>query len=159
MNIALRIFSFTLVIVTLVSCSKTTPPSPPYKHVIDMKQFMAWVMDPAADALWASVGTIISEEGEQHIAPKTDEEWAAARNNAAILAETANLLMLDTRAVDRDAWMIAARGLIDQAERAMKAAEAKDSEALFTANSDVFLACTECHQTYAFATQDARTAP
>ena len=133
---------------SLAACNKAPPP-PPHKAVTDMKGLMNRVIDPAADALWASVGTIITKDGEEVIVPKTDEEWAAVVHNAAVVAEAGNLLMLEGRAKDREAWMITARGLIDAAEIAMKAAEAKDADALFTANSDVYLACTECHKTYA----------
>jgi len=150
-RISLTALTLALASTWLTACEQA-PPAAPFKSVTDMRQFMEWVLDPVADELWASVGIIIDEKGETRIEPKTDAEWAQVRNNAAIIAEAANLLMLDSRAKDREGWMIAARGLIDQAERAIKAAEAKDADALFTANSDVFLACTECHKTYAFST-------
>jgi hypothetical protein len=140
----------------LAACNKA-PPAPPYKAANDMKQLMNRVIDPAAVELWGAVGSVMTKNGEEKIAPKNDEEWAKAVKNAAIVAEAGNLLMMDGRAKDREAWMIAARGLIDRAEVAMKAAEAKDAEALFTANSDVFLACTECHKTYALEAQSAAT--
>jgi len=144
----------TIAPVLLLSACKNADP-PPHKAVTDMKEFMSWVIDPAAVALWASVGTVVTKDGEQKIAPQTDEEWAIARHNAAVVAEAGNLLMLDGRAVDREAWMLAARGLIDKGERAMQAAAAKDADALFSANSDLYLACTECHKTYALGAQSA----
>jgi cytochrome c556 len=157
MNITVRTLTLTTLLFGLLAACSKAPPPPPFKAVNDMKQLMNRVIDPAAIALWAAVGSVSTKDGEEKIAPKTDEDWAAARNNAAIVAEAGNLLMMEGRAVDRDAWMIAARGLIDQAEVAMKAADAKDADALFTANSDVFLACTECHKTYAIGAQKAAT--
>lgn len=138
----------------LAACEKAPPP-PPYKTIGDMKALMNNVIDPAAVALWATVGSVTTKDGEEKFAPKTDEEWAKARHLAAVVAESGNLLMMEGRAKDREAWMIAARGLIDQSEVALKAIEKKDADALFTANSDIFLACTECHKTYAIGAESA----
>jgi len=153
MHITLRTLSITSLTILLLSACDKAPSPPPQKAVTDMKQFMSWVVDPAAVALWASVGSVTTKDGEEKIAPKDDEAWAAARHNAAVVAEAGNLLMMDGRAVDREEWMLAARGLVDKAERAMKAADEKDAERLFTANSDVFIACTDCHKTYALGAQ------
>lgn len=149
MNITLRIGLVLGVSIGMLAACNKAPPAPPYKSVTDMKQLMNRVIDPAAVELWGAVGSVLTKDGEEKIAPKTDKEWALAVKNAAIVAEAGNLLMMDNRAKDREAWMIAARGMIDQAEIAMKAAEEKNVDKLFTANSDLFLACTECHKTYA----------
>jgi hypothetical protein len=135
----------------LFGCS-TLPPSPaapPFSVVVSVKQLMAWVVDPAVDVIWDSVGTIYTESGTKELAPRTDEQWNAVRNSAAIVAESGNLLMMDGRARDRDQWMTGARGLIDAANRALKAAEAKNVDALFTAGEDIYHACSVCHQRYA----------
>jgi hypothetical protein len=150
MNIALRTLSTIAAVVAsslLVACNKAPPP-PPYKPIGDMKAFMNNVLEPSAQALWATVGSISTKDGVENFAPKTDEDWAKARHYASVVAESGNLLMMEGRAKDREAWTLAARGLIDQAEVALKAIEKKDADALFTANSDVFLACTECHSKY-----------
>lgn len=112
-----------------------------------MKQLMNWIIDPAADVVWGSVGTIITEGGTEHIQPRTDEEWTAVRNGAATVAESGNLLMLPGRARDAD-WIGFARKLIDAANEALQAAEAKDTETLFTAGSDMYIVCSECHAKY-----------
>jgi cytochrome c556 len=38
--------------------------------------------------------------------------------------------------------------MIDEANKCVAAAEAKDLEALFTAGGDLYLACTACHAKY-----------
>jgi cytochrome c553 len=142
-----------LSMVLLCGCSASPPPplpaAPPFANVVNLKQLMEWVIDPAADVVWDSVKTIITEEGTKEIAPQTDEQWAAVRNGAATLAESANLLMIEGRARDNKEWMAAARRLTTTAGQALKAAEAKDATALFTTGGDIYNACRACHERYA----------
>lgn len=122
---------------------------PPYHVVANVKQLMNWVIEPNADVLWNSVGTIVTEAGTQELEPRTDEEWEAVRNSAAVVAESGNLLMMEGRAFDRTEWMNASRRLIDAAVSAIEAAEAKDVPALFDAGGAVYESCTACHTKYA----------
>ncbi len=134
-------------------CSALPPPStpaaPPFNAVVNMKQLMTWVIDPAADVVWDSVGTIMTEAGTKEVAPHTDEQWDAVRNGAAMLAESGNLLMIEGRARDPDKWMAAARRLTDAANRALKAAEVRNVDALFASGEHIYNACAACHQRYA----------
>jgi hypothetical protein len=155
-----------LSVLGLFGCSSAQPPAapappvaPPFNTVTDLKQLMSWVIDPSTDVVWAAVGTIVTTEGRQEIAPRTDDEWTAVRNSAAIVAESGNLLMLPGRARNQDDWMVKARGLIDAASEAVKAAEAKDTEALFTAGGDIYQACTDCHAKYLIGSAEATPAP
>lgn len=144
------------ILLAVAGCSRPAdpvadaPPAAPYVAATDMKQLMSWVMDPSADVVWASVGTIITEGGQEQFAPRTDEEWTAIRNAAAVVAESGNLLMMPGRAVNQEDWMAKSRALIDTATIVIRAAEAKDAEALFTAGSDMYLACSACHAGYVF---------
>jgi len=117
--------------------------------VLSLKQVMEWVIDPAADAVWDPVKTIITEQGTKEIAPQTQEEWDAVRNGAAMLMESANLLMMDGRARDQGEWLAAARRLSATAETALKAAEAKNAAAVFAAGGEIYNACSACHRRYA----------
>ena len=139
--------------VLLFGCGAPPPPpapaAAPFRTVVNLKQFMEWVIDPAADVVWDSVKSIITEKGTQEIAPKTDEQWATVRNGAATLAEAGNLLMLEGRAKDKKEWMAAARRLTDNAEKALKAAEARKVDELFAAGGEVYEACRACHERYA----------
>ena len=127
--------------------------APPYHTVANVKQVMNWIIEPNADVLWDSVGTIITDAGRQELLPQTEEEWEAVRNSAAVVAESGNLLMMEGRAFDRGDWMTAARGMIDAANTAIQAAEAKDVPALFDAGGAVYEACTACHSKYALGLQ------
>ena len=139
--------------VLLFGCSAPPPPppppSPPFSTVLTLKQVMEWVVDPAADLVWESVKTIITDKGTQEIAPKTDEQWAAVRTGAATLMEAGNVLMLEGRAKDNKDWYAAARRLSVNAEKALKAAEAKKPEDVFAAGGDIYEACRTCHARYA----------
>jgi hypothetical protein len=133
----------------LFACSEPPPPPPPFHTILDLKQFMKLVIDPAADGVWDAVKTIMTKKGTEEIQPKTDEQWLAVQGSAATVAEAANLLMLDGRALDKKEWMTAARRLIDSSEKAMKAAAAKDPAAVFDAGGEMYEACRSCHQRYA----------
>lgn len=137
----------------IFGCGASSPPpaaKAPFQTVLTTKQLMDWVLDPQADIVWASVATIITPEGTEEIRPKTDEEWAAIRNAAATVTESGNLLMLDGRAVNQDDWMQKTQAMIDAAKVVLTAIEAKDAPAVFTAGSDLYLACSGCHAAYIF---------
>jgi hypothetical protein len=149
-----------------VGCSSKAPPAtagastaPPFQNVANVKQVMNWIIEPNADVLWDSVGTIITEQGIEEIQPQTEEEWEAVRNSAAVIAESGNLLMMEGRAFDRDQWMKDARGMIDAANTAIQAAEAKDVAALFDAGGVVYESCTACHSKYALGLQRTEGEP
>ncbi|MEZ5557942.1 MAG: hypothetical protein R3E86_05270 [Pseudomonadales bacterium] len=123
--------------------------APPYQLVVDDKQLMDWIIDPTTDVIWGAAGSIITEEGEQALAPTTEEGWNAVRNAAAQLAESANLLMLPGRARD-GGWVEISGGLREVALQALAAAEAHDEEALFQAGANIYNVCVACHQVYIF---------
>jgi hypothetical protein len=112
-----------------------------------MKQLMNWVIDPAAQVVWKSVGAVVDEEVHE-FAPTTEEEWARVHSAAATLAESGNLLMMEGRAKNRADWMMKARRLVDMANEARKASAAKDADALFAAGGRVYEACADCHAQY-----------
>jgi hypothetical protein len=140
-----------------LSCSGcgAAPKPPPFKPVADVKQLMQTVVDPAADVIWGSVGTVETKEGVVETAPKTDAEWAVVRNSAYVLTESGNLLMLGSRPKDSDEWLRHCQELIDVGTRAIKAAEAKDKDAVFEVGGDIYGVCSGCHQKYLVAIVEA----
>jgi hypothetical protein len=122
---------------------------PPFQTTADMKDLMLNVLDPAADGIWESVGTIMTLEGTFEKAPSTDDEWAGVRGAAIQLAESGNLLMLPSRSNGSEEWIAQSRALIEQSTRALKAIEAKDKDALFTIGGDIYDVCTNCHKSFA----------
>jgi cytochrome c556 len=142
----IRLASLSLVIVALSGCTNTAPP--PYRPVADVKTLMASIMEPAAEVYWDAVGIIVDAEGEHHIEPKTAEEWDAVRNAAYVVAESGNLLMMPSRAKDGGEWMAASQSMIEAAQRAIRAAEARDTNAVFDVGAEMYDACTNCHAKY-----------
>ena len=70
------------------SSSSSAPPAPRnhrrrrcrrFKQRSTCKDLMNNVLDPAADGIWESVGTIITMEGTFEKAPANDDEWAGVK--------------------------------------------------------------------------------
>ncbi len=132
----------------LAAACSSAPAPPPFRPVADTKLLMQAVIDPTADEIWDAVRTIITENGTEEIRPRTAAEWDAVRNHAVALAESGNLLMMVPRAKDGDEWMKRAQELIDTSERAIRAAEARNADQLFTVGGEIYESCSNCHQKY-----------
>ena len=123
------------------------PATPSFEIVTDLNQTMDWILDPAADVIWDSAGTIITAQGSQELAPTTDEGWDAVVHASATLTEAANLLMLPGRSQGAD-WDTYAVGLIQAGKLALKASQEKDADALFEAGGRIYQVCRACHNQY-----------
>jgi hypothetical protein len=140
---------FVVVLPTIiVSACSSAPTPPPYRPVADLKTLMQTVMEPAAEVYWDSVGVIVDQNGEHQIEPITVEDWEAVRNAAFVVAESGNLLMMPTRAQDNDEWMAASQRMIEAAQKAIRAAESRDKDAVFDVGAELYDACTHCHSQY-----------
>jgi len=69
-------------------------------------------------------------------------------NQALVLAESGNLLMVGTRVRDNGNWMKMSRAMVDAAALAATAAEKKDAMALEAATDAITVSCMECHRPY-----------
>lgn len=149
-SVALFVFGIGFVIAGARSTRQQTPAAeaPALTPVATVKQIMNGIVAPAATVVFESVGTIISAAGIEEHRPKNDEEWAVVGNSAAALVESANLLMLGDRAVDRGDWVKMSRALADAGTMALKAAESKDADGILTAGSVINTSCDTCHQRY-----------
>jgi len=145
-------WSVPLVCVLSASCSSTPPAPPPFQPTANMKDLMLNVLDPAADGIWESVGTIMDKSGTFERFPQNDDEWAVVRMHAIQLAESGNLLLLPSRSGGSADWITQARALIDVSNRAIKTIDAKDKDALFTVGGDIYDVCTNCHKQFALET-------
>jgi hypothetical protein len=116
---------------------------------IELKSLMLWLIDPAADAIWDSVSTIIDRNGTTNIAPKNDEEWESLRQQAAVLTEAGNLLMMPNRVQPGRIWALAAKKLNTSGFLALQATLNKDPDLLFKAGEEIYKSCSGCHHTYA----------
>jgi hypothetical protein len=116
--------------------------------VATVKQIMNGIIRPAAGAIWESVSTTVSERGIEEKMPRTEEEWASVATSAATLVESANLLMVGDRAVDRDEWPKMAGAMADAATKALKAAEAKSVDGILAVGEEINTTCDKCHERY-----------
>ena len=82
--------------------------------------------------------------------PETDEGWQLVEQNALILAESANLLMLPSRSEGRQGWIDAAQDMSAAGRQALEAARGRngDMEEWFTVADQVLEACSSCHDEY-----------
>jgi hypothetical protein len=112
--------------------------APAIKSVGTMSELMLNVIYPTSDEIF-----YVSREEK-----KTEKDWIDLRKNALILAESANLLMADNRARDKDVWMKDAQLLWDVGNKAFIAAKARDLPALEALNPDLYEACQSCHVHY-----------
>ena len=130
------------------ACSNGNSQRPPFKPIVDTGSLMESFIEPSADVIWLSVGTIVSAAGEEHIRPKTEEEWTKVKNAAVAVSEAGNLLMMEPRARDTDEWMRLSKAMVDTGAEAIKAAEAKDPDAVFEAGAQIYAVCSNCHAKY-----------
>lgn len=115
---------------------------------LSMADLMTMVIEPAADSLWDNAGWIESSAGYEELYPTTDEGWDYVRAQAAVVAESGNLLALPGRTLDEDAWLIYAEGIVDAGLMAMDAAQRQHEEDFFQAGAQLYSVCRACHQSY-----------
>ncbi len=145
--------SISLVVALSAGCSHI-PKEPPFEPVADINQLMTMMIDPAADAVWESVGMILDENGINEWYPKTDEEWAVVMNGAITITESGNLLMIGNRARDQSTWIRMAQGMVEAGQAALAVAESRDHEALYEVSEQVYSACESCHNLYWIGDKD-----
>lgn len=113
-------------------------PAPGIKSVGTMSELMLDVIYPTSDEIF-----YVGREEK-----KTTKDWFDLRDDALILAESANLLMAQNRARDNGQWMKDAQLLRDVGNKAFIAAKARDLPALEGLNSELYEACQSCHVHY-----------
>lgn len=147
--------------------------APEYRPSATVRELMHSVVDPTADIVWLSVGTVIDEEGVHEIRPRTDEEWASVRDAAITLLESANLLMMPGRSVahagersfapgvelepeeigrliedDPNGWNARAIVMHQLVTSMIEAIDLQDADTLFTLGSQLQAVCESCHTQY-----------
>jgi hypothetical protein len=160
-------------LIASAGCVKSQPPLPGPTPAATIKDIMDSIVDPNAEFLFESVAEIADEQGIRERAPQTDEEWREVRLRAIGLVEAPNLLIMNGRAVarpgeksqnpqvelqpeqiqalldaDRGGFADRAKVLQDAALLAVKAADAKNKDALFSACEQLDKACENCHTHY-----------
>jgi hypothetical protein len=147
----------------------------PFRLTATIQELMDAEVDPAADFIWGSVGFIANKNGVQDKTPKTDKDWAVVRNNAIILTEAANLLVIPGRQVareglpldveekggiedpkeiqkaieaKRDAFLGFAHRLHDVGAEILSAIDKKDIATMDALGEKLDAACEQCHRTF-----------
>jgi len=113
--------------------------APEYHAVASTKQIMAGVQKPAMDSLAA----MLKAGG-----PQDEKEWETAQRQAAVLAETAQLLQMGNRPLDQGVWIKSSQRLQETAAESAQAAEAKDLAAWKTSLNNMGAACKSCHDVH-----------
>jgi cytochrome c553 len=103
-----------------------------------LKYVMVKIIEPASNGVF-----YISRQP-----PKNDDEWKVLQGQALMLSEIATSLTTPARAKDKQQWMQDAKLLLDAANVAYAAANAKDTAALEDLNDQLYTACKNCHEHY-----------
>jgi hypothetical protein len=112
--------------------------TPEYQPVGSISQLMVNIIYPTSDALFYI----------ERNPPKTEVEWNAIRNQALMLAESGNLLLMPTRVRDQGNWVKDTKLMITAATAAFKAAQAKDVNAIVGLSDQLTESCIACHRHY-----------
>lgn len=109
--------------VLLAACSprasladKAGSTSLPFLPIASIQDLMESQIDPDADFIWGSVGTIITAAGVDERQPHTDEEWQEVRRKVVALIEATNLLIIPGRRVASEEFASAGPGVLSSAE-------------------------------------------
>ena len=109
-----------------------------FQPVGNISQLMIDIIYPDSDALFYI----------ERNPPKTDRDWSVIRGAALTLAESGNLLLMGSRALDQDRWTKDTKLMIDAGKAAYKAAQKKDMQAILDLNDQLTESCTTCHRHY-----------
>ena len=102
------------------------------------QELMHAIVIPSSDVVFKLAG-------EQ---PGSDDDWQKVRFQALALAESGNLLMMPGRGPDSTTWNQLSIVMMDAAAAAVKAADAKNLEALDAASDAIYESCDTCHNKY-----------
>ena len=116
--------------------------------VATVKQIMKGIVTPAAMTVFNSVSTTVSIRGIEEKAPRTDEEWEEVGTSAAALIEAGNLLLMGTRAIDKDEWVKMSQAMMAAGKLTLKATQDKSADGVLAAGEQVNASCDACHRRY-----------
>ena len=149
-----RLVTFAACAALLVACSPQKPAAPASlakynTQALDLKSFMANVVDPNSDALWAASGTVETADGVKDNTPTTEAGWEAMRSQAAVLIEAGNALQLPGRPRPPEAdFYKYAQQLTAQAIVLKAAVDKRDKQGIYAEGAKLYLVCVACHAEY-----------
>ena len=173
---AVRVALVAVALAGMGACSTGPEPSSSggdFRPTASVQDLMLSMIDPAADAIWESVATIVTHEGTEERRPRTEEDWAPLLHEAVRLVEASNLLLMEGREVarpgfqsenpgielepdqiqalideDPDTWERLVADYYREAATMLSAIEARDADRLFDEGGALNTACERCHQRY-----------
>jgi hypothetical protein len=148
-----------LAIAAGIACSEPAGPPPTVSHArategawippsATVKAIMAGAIDPAADALWQSVGTVITAARTEERAPSGLSEWQGLERQAIALGEGAKALLNVSHSLEEQGWRDQAEALQKASQVALAATRARNATALFESGEAIAIACDGCHERY-----------
>lgn len=131
----------------------TTPDAAPagpasFRGDVPMNILMRGPVTLAAEVYWDAVRIVVDADGEHLYQPETDEDWQVIWAAGIAIAESANLMMHEERALDQGDWLRMSNALYDAGLAAARAAQSKDYERVFDEGEKVYNVCTACHDQY-----------
>jgi len=118
------------------------------RPVASIKQIMIGITNPGAYVIYEAVGTKSTAKGVEEIVPQTDEDWAKVESAGAAVVESGNLMLTGNRAIDKGDWVKMTHDMMDKAQLAMKAAQAKDKDKIVETGGELNTTCDNCHMRY-----------
>ena len=121
---------------------------PDFDTRIPLAALMRGTVTFAAYDYWESVSIVVDAEGTHENYPQDEEEWERVWAAALTVAESGNLMMMPSRALDQGEWIRMSQAMVDVGIKAAQAAEDQDYEAVLDVGEEIYNVCTECHETY-----------
>jgi hypothetical protein len=112
--------------------------APTFQPIGNMSELMINIIYPTSDAIFYV----------DRNPPAKDVDWNNLSNQALMLAESGNLLMMPGRARAKGNWMSDCKMMIDAGAAAYKAAKAHDIEGVRAVNDALYASCVTCHAEY-----------
>jgi Cytochrome C' len=148
----------------------SSPAPSPYRPVATIQEIMQAVIDPNIDFVWNSVSSVSTVQGTEEKSPQSDQDWLDIKQHALVVAEAANLLVVEGRTVahnsantssggaelsaqaiqqlidtNRGAFVQRAQELQQAVNQVLAAIEHKNVEELENGGGLVEHACEQCH--------------
>jgi len=128
-----------------------------------IKDVMNAMVVPSSTVVFGAVSTVTDATGVHDAKPETDEDWNKLFQNAVMLTEAANVVMVPGRqrclggaipTVNRPEWNVLARELVEAATEAMVAAQKHDAEGISNASERIDVSCDKCHERFQLVEND-----
>jgi cytochrome c553 len=112
--------------------------APTFQPIGNMSELMVSIIYPASDAIFYV----------DRNPPTKDLDWNNLSNQALMLAESGNLLLMPSRIRAKGNWIADSKMMIDAGAAAYKAAKAHNLDGVRAVNDALYASCVTCHAEY-----------